>query len=713
MTTLAEYRQSIIDSVPWLYWSMEEGTGTTLGDDSGNTRDGAATLAAGGWDLARPFANARAPYALITSTGATQAAEWSGTLPIGGAGTIFSFMVWVRVISTAAGQVCFSLESSAAAAAFEMRVTNLLCTYYQNGTTNSPHSLTSGTWANIIGVRSATNFIVYVNGTAQTTWASAPTLTGHDRLRVRSATGGSSEFAHLTWWDRALTGTEITAFNVPVTGTLPSTAAFVPQIPPIYSLSRSRTPASLSPIFVSSRDSLAYTPARTTTNIAISDEINSAALTTASVTPLPISSDLSADVTCSATLTKTQTNVTAEQFKNRIIATAPWAYYPMDDGAGTTVADASGNARNATLNATLATWQAETATNCWGPYSVLKNTTIGNGVVYTGTVPLQSSTQGYSMLACINISQYQTTGHHVAIGQLDFTDNISPDFRFTVNSNVISSRTGVAATWYKVLVTHAENNTAMMYSINAANALVITKASVAQPTVDAGTIIVSASGITGTLATQNVAFWDHVLTHQEVMDILMGDVVTTGLIDLAGSMDVEADVIEGSLSAALVGYTELDLGTSSLDVDVSIADAPLYTLISGTMDVDVTLDSGALFMTIFVAISSTDLSVDVLTNDPLLRKATVVDLATALSILTLNSATSAGSPSYITVSQNAIYTLRAAVRTSYRPPMSIPIQVTTPVSDTDPAQAVGLVIKAMMGVAVDMNDPIIVDGRPL
>jgi hypothetical protein len=716
MATLAEYRQSIIDTSPFVYWSGEEGTGTTLGDDSGNARDGTATLAAGGWEMPKPFPQGRTAYALITSTGATQAANWTGTLPIGGAGTAWAFMVWVKVISTAAGQTCFAIETSGSSTSFRLNVVNLVCQYYLNATSNFMHSLVTGTWANIIGTCSSTTLTVYKDGVSAGTMA-AQNLAGHDRLMVRSVTGGSAEFAHLAFWNRALTAGEISTFQTAVTGTLPSSAVFAPQIPPIYSLPRTRTALSIPPIYYAPRASSATTKVGITSNVTVRDTVDSSALTTASVTPIPLSSaaDTVVDVDIiAATLIKTQTNITATQQKERIVATTPWVYYPMDDGAGTTVTDASGNGRNATLNATMATWQAETATSTWGDYSVVKNTTIGDGVTFTGSIPLMTSTQGYSFMACVNITSYFTNFHRIVVGQLVMADSITPTLVATINGNGLGARSAAASTWYKMLFTHDESGNWRNYSISAANSIAITAgASIGQPTADPSSLIINANGSSGTMSVQHVAFWDRVLTHQEIVDIVMGDVVTTGLIDLVGSMTVEADSISGSLSADLVGYIPLDLGTATMDVEVSTADAPLYTLISGAMDMDVTLASDPIFLTTFVAISSTtDMLVDVQTNTPVLRKSTPLTSATALSVLTLNSGAVTGLTSYIAAPANAVYTLRSFVRTSYRPPMSIPRQVTEPVSDTDPAQATGIVIRAMMGVAVDMDNPIIVDGKP-
>jgi len=754
MTTLAEYRQSIIDTSPWLYWSMEEGTGTTLGDDSGNTRDGTATLAAGGWEIARPFPSARSVSSLITSTGASQAAEWTGTLPIGGAGTIFSFMVWVRVISTAAGQVCFALESSAAAAAFEMRVTNLLCTYYQNGTTNNLHSLVSGAWTNIIGVRSATNYIGYVNGTAQTTWALSSNLTGHDRLRVRSTTGGSSEFAHLTFWNRALTAGEITTFNGAVSGPLPSTLVFAPQIPPISSLSRTRTAFALPPIFVSDRDSLAYTPQQRGSDVTHDFDIPVATMSTATVGVLNLaSSDNLLDYsTASASAYLATTSITNLEWRNRIAATSPYVWYPLDEGTGTVAVDASGHGRNGTYQATSPgpEFLATAVTSSFGTNSLVAHT--------------RGSWPGYDLVGAATPQK-----------SASITDGVT---YMIATYSVFSGTNNGKVEWYGSLGgagawSHTSGNgsiigtTLVVYDANTIGRWNlyfwwVSKATLTLHAFFNGKLI-SGSGIAQTLSTQDssmltvsnynndlykdrfqhIAFWDRLLTHAEMMDIVAPAVAPTFFLDItkvymtstnslldmdipAATLDLSAAVQEAPIASTAdlldidivaTGYLTTHLALESADdlLDQQFADTvPTWLMTSSDDLLDIEASATGMILTVFLDIASTPNNLlDFSTADALLRRS-VFPASSTTSTITMSVAAAVGTlerstpllgftPITLTVDTRSSITKRAT--------LGIP-RVPESVSDTDPSQATGLIVRALMGVSVDMDDPIIIDGKP-
>jgi hypothetical protein len=463
---------------------------------------------------------------------------------------------------------------------------------------------------------------------------------------------------------------------------------------------------------------LAYTPDPRGGTAIIDVSIPDPVLSTASVTPLMlVSNNDFVDVsTATSTMHSAYTIMTEAEFKQKIVDMAPWLYWPLDEGSGTVATDASGNGRNGTIDLGVSSWIAPGVASSWGSNAIDVTTINAVGVSITATIPNMTSSDGYTMIAAVKSTTLANFGP-----QIDFGGNTNAGYAYgsttgswsfgTSTSRVTGTSVLVANTWTLLVFYIRENNYAQLFA-NGKPAAGATGATTAQPT-STGTALRLLYSTGGTSAGfQHVAFFDKQLTHEQIMSIAGADVVTTTPLACVSTLDV--DVSTGDPILTLTTVTSTPALTSDLDLDIVFADPAICWQIASDMDVDVSFAGVSVFWTIFVDLPSTSMDVDISSADAILRRSVFPSGTPAFSSITLTTAAAVGTLTRTTLLLGFVpITMTVDTRSSItkRATLGIP-RVPESVSDTDPSQATGLIVRALMGVSVDMNAPIIIDGKP-
>ena len=211
------------------YWKLDEGSGTSVADSSGNANTGTVgtggTLTTGGYyNGAVSFAggsnnNVAVPdIAALDFSGSWTLSAWvnSSTLP----GSAINAMIVQR--NTSASKTAFELmldhHQSCSSSGQSWRVS-----FQDSGGTQNKAcfaaTVNTGTWYHVVGVwdASSSNLMVYLNGSlvvTQNTGASVPVTSSGSGLKVGSDSGGTSRWNGMIddvrLYNRALSAAEIT-----------------------------------------------------------------------------------------------------------------------------------------------------------------------------------------------------------------------------------------------------------------------------------------------------------------------------------------------------------------------------------------------------------------------------------------------------------------------------------------------------------------------
>lgn len=167
------------------------------------------------------------------------------------------------------------------------------------------------------------------------------------------------------------------------------------------------------------------------------------------------------------------------------------------------------------------------------------------------------------------------------------------------------------------------------------------------------------------------------------------------------------------MSGTLTLESGFELIASTVDLDVALGGTLTITTINfvaleASLDMEVSLDG--FLIKLLAILGEMDLSVEL--ESSLRRGWPASMVASNPALITLNATTGVPAPSTVlvleplTISLDSAATLRKKVATIYTPP------VPESVSTTDPSQATGNVVRALMGVAAVMDTPAITDGKP-
>lgn len=230
------YTIAVLADSPWGYWLMNETSGTTMIDSSGNGRNGTydATVLQGATPPFTGWGNAQ-----FSTSGAQVAGvpALSGDLAIEG---------WYRDDSTAANQFAFCYENPAQTLGFEVGSQIASCTDALAFATLAPnsgwycsadHEFGAGVWNHVVLQHNSGVFEVWTNGVQRSglPTSALTTVTGALLyLAKRGASGGDyfhGKLSRVAFYNHALTGTRILAhFNAAGTGGSPYTP--VPPVDP-------------------------------------------------------------------------------------------------------------------------------------------------------------------------------------------------------------------------------------------------------------------------------------------------------------------------------------------------------------------------------------------------------------------------------------------------------------------------------------------------
>ena len=163
------YSGLMMSNTPFAYWRMNEVSGTTMVDSSGNSRNGTyanVTLAQAGPQPA-VFPGFEATNLAVAFNGSTSQGNIGTTGSLNGT-TDFSVMAWVK--TTSGGVIIQQRDSSGSGyvGQYQLSINGTVNFYVYNSTfqfnLNSSQSVNDGQWHQIVGVRSGANGYIYVDG---------------------------------------------------------------------------------------------------------------------------------------------------------------------------------------------------------------------------------------------------------------------------------------------------------------------------------------------------------------------------------------------------------------------------------------------------------------------------------------------------------------------------------------------------------------------
>jgi hypothetical protein len=239
------------------------------------------------------------------------------------------------------------------------------------------------------------------------------------------------------------------------------------------------------------------------------------------------------------------------------------------------------------------------------------------------------------------------------------------------------------------------------------------------PASDSTSLFVSNYDRTSQDQIQHVAHWDRLLTHEEMMGIVAPATYPAYFLPITEEpIESSSDLLDISIPAATLSTitSTQEAIASTVDLlDISFPDTiPNWVLSANDDLLDIELSATGMFFTIFVGIASSpnDL-LDFVTANAILRRSVFPPSAGTLSTITLtvDAATSPVRTTVLPALDPIVLTVMTRASISKKGTAVIP-RVPESVSDTDPSQATGVIIKALMGVTVDMDDPTIIDGKP-
>jgi hypothetical protein len=460
----------------------------------------------------------------------------------------------------------------------------------------------------------------------------------------------------------------------------------------------------------------------------------------------PVGMSLAGSIDTEVDLVGTRTDFnrkkTLTEFKNRIVELAPWGYWPVEEGSGTTVADISGNGRNATL--TGGSWVTETLSTSYGLQSVVFDNAIGN-IRYTGTVPVATPATSGSGFTFMVISKNGVS----TSATFEHGTNSGDAFRASGGATAYLYAGGTATTDRLTLVKPTLNVYSIQFYRFKTSDNSLTQFVAGQQVATRAVYTFSADGTymgvgntnaTYDVAYQHFAYWDTALTDEQIAELGAVYLYEPVYLGLGGSISadvgLDADLTIGvPFAGEIIEETDLT-GTIStehplggaIDVEVGLAQtAAAPVVLAGTMDIDVSGEA-TLYITTFLALSGDlDIAFDLygdsfeesfragtmdvpLGLDGSVTITTYVDPASAL--ISLTGSTGADPSIYLILEPFTVMeSFSARVTLGYMAPLLVP-NVPESASVTNPATATGLVLRPMSGIIVDMATPTIEDGFP-
>lgn len=213
------YASEVLADSPYGYWKLDETSGTTAADSSGNGRTLTATNAdcfsgSGTWVDGSPAAR-------ITATGRAinnYPASWFSGSPVA-TGTI---ELWFKLSATGVLQTLVGgWDGGAADKYLFVNDSNLLVAYIYDGSAKyaaSTTTLTTGVWYHAVTTWDGSNLKLYLDGALEGTTAAGNAYTGSEFFGIQGGPGGVTpnnvavgNYAHLAFYDDVLTSTRVAA----------------------------------------------------------------------------------------------------------------------------------------------------------------------------------------------------------------------------------------------------------------------------------------------------------------------------------------------------------------------------------------------------------------------------------------------------------------------------------------------------------------------
>jgi hypothetical protein len=479
-------------------------------------------------------------------------------------------------------------------------------------------------------------------------------------------------------------------------------------------------------VVLASFPSKAYTPEPRGAEILLDiDDIQDVAVTTDSVTVLNLESSGNDFIDIAIADVETFTvdgYITNVEWRQRITDTAPYYWFPLDEGTGTTAYDASGNGRNGTFQGVPITFGTTDITSSYGTAS-LKAVTRGSWPAYDlvgpGAPLLKANVNGgFTSMCAVYI---------VANGSSDGVLNwygVGPQWShttgFTVNIGPLAhSEANTVGRWYLYFWWYDETTNKAHGFVNGKTIQNSGVTIPSWPSGDSTILFLSNFDRVSQDQFQHVVHWDRLLTHEEMMGIV--SVTSPGyfLNVTEEPIDSSDDLLDIDIPAAALTLTTVT-STPALEAEDDLLDfeipdtIPNWVLAANDDLLDIELSATGMFFTTFVDIiaDASDL-LDFVTEDAILRRSTFPSgtLTTSTVTLTVVAATSPQRTTVLPALDPIVLTVMTRASISKKGTAVIP-RIPESVSDTDPAQASGVIIKALMGVTVDMDTPTIIDGKP-
>jgi len=436
----------------------------------------------------------------------------------------------------------------------------------------------------------------------------------------------------------------------------------------------------------------------------------SGTLSTATVIAIPLVGSIEADVQVNPGSAYAQYTLQSEAlYRERIIATSPWMYWPIDEGSGTTLGDDSGNSRNGTVGGGP-NWITTDSTSMGAKALNIPDATYAatNG----STMTLTTGYQGFGFVATFRTATLVNYGASFNLGAwTNFTFHCSNTGHIYIGHNA-SVRIAInslvtANTWTRLVYSQSPTGKANLWI----NGRLVSNATLINTPSTNGTTVWLGNNTAGSSDFQHVAVWNRELTWAEQRLLAPADVIDVTPIALTGSIDADVSIPNSTLTA-VTSISEAISG--SMDIDVTTDPVTITANLSTeAIDIPVTMDASApMVFTTFVSISGS-MDVDVSMGNALLRRsrAAAQTNSTTPALLTLNATT--GVPSTETVlSLNPIVLSFDTGATARKVGSITTPPVPESASTTDPETATGIVVRALMGVAAVMDDPTITDGKP-
>jgi hypothetical protein len=201
-----EYKEYVQSLSPWLYWPLDEGTGTTAVDASGNGRNG-TLMAAAGWTTTDD--TSMGPKAVTTGANNVDGINWTGTVPLTpgftGNTAMYTWKVpaWVNYGP--------NIDMTAAWNALQVHITSsgAIWAGYSIGSRleTATGIVPINTWTTVVvRTTAAGRMTLFMNGRAiaQNVSAALPSANG-SWFFIHNSTTGSSTFQNVAYWNTALT----------------------------------------------------------------------------------------------------------------------------------------------------------------------------------------------------------------------------------------------------------------------------------------------------------------------------------------------------------------------------------------------------------------------------------------------------------------------------------------------------------------------------